>query len=365
MGVSTYRGQIVCDKRWPDGTRMIRVCANKTKAKQLLDQINGSIADGSWREFREKLRLRDRNVLTLHAYSKTYLEDYSAVRNKPKTWKRKITSFNSLNRFLGKLELESITSAHLHHYIRWRKRQGVSEATINRELATLKHLLNYAEECSLIEHNPVEKFRKLREPQKQRPRFMDEQIDSVLKAVRPDCQPVFILLRETGCRREEALSLQHWQIQGEAKLVVFSEDTKSRKYRYVPLAEAALDAVDSLPRDREYPYVFYNPATGTRWHDCRKPWEEARKVAGLPGLLVKDLRRHFAIGLAEAGADMHDIQQVLEHSSVSTTEKHYAQFSPTHSARKILRVLEGGRSAKFGEMETKRKHGTRVLRKAK
>jgi integrase len=48
---------------------------------------------------------------------------------------------------------------------------------------------------------------------------------------------------------------------------------------------------------------------------------------------------------------MHDIQQVLGHASVATTEKHYAQFSPQRSARKILRVLEGGR----GQTETKRK----------
>ena len=57
---------------------------------------------------------------------------------------------------------------------------------------------------------------------------------------------------------------------------------------------------------------------------------------------MKDLRRHDAIILAEAGADVHDIQQVLGHASVATTEKHYAQFSPKHSARKVLRILEGG-----------------------
>ena len=71
-----------------------------------------------------------------------------------------------------------------------------------------------------------------------------------------------------------------------------------------------------------------------------------------PEMQVKDLRRHYAIKLAEGGADMHDIQQVLGHSSVATTERYYAQFSPKHSARKILKVLEGSRS----RAETKRKH---------
>ncbi len=57
---------------------------------------------------------------------------------------------------------------------------------------------------------------------------------------------------------------------------------------------------------------------------------------------------------------MHEIQQVLGHASVATTERHYAQFSPKHSARKILKVLEGGKSRQGApksefEEETKRK----------
>lgn len=66
----------------------------------------------------------------------------------------------------------------------------------------------------------------------------------------------------------------------------------------------------------------------------------------LPEIQVKDLRRHYAINLAENGADMHDIQQMLGHASVTTTEKHYAHFSPQHSAKKILLVLEGSKLKK-------------------
>jgi len=124
---------------------------------------------------------------------------------------------------------------------------------------------------------------------------------------------------------------------------VFSEDTKSRKFRYVPLTEAAIEAVHTLARLEKCPFVFYNPKTGSRWFDCRKPWLQARQESQVPELQVKDLRRHYAITLAESSAAMHDIQQVLGHASVATTERHYAQFSPEHSAKKILRVLEGGR----------------------
>jgi integrase/recombinase XerD len=153
---------------------------------------------------------------------------------------------------------------------------------------------------------------------------------------------LFIFIRETGCHREEALSLQRWQVHERSRLVVFSENTKSRKYRYVPLTDAAIEAVNALQKLETCPHVFYNPKTRDRWVYCRRQWENAREEAGFPEMQVKDLRRHYAIKLAERGADMHDIQQVLGHASVATTERYYAQFSPQHSARKILRVLEGG-----------------------
>ena len=343
MGVRKYRGQIVCDKHWPDGTRTIRVCANKTQAKQLLVQIEASIANGTWRKFQEQLQLRNRNVVNIEDFSEIYMDEYSKSRNKVSSQVRKRVAFKFLNKQFGKMNLESITPAHLHKYVKNRKSKGLSDATVNREITILKHLLNYAVECGVIESNPVEKFKKLKEERKERPRFTEEQVQMVIGAVRADCRPLFIFIRETGCRREEALSLQPWHVQGESQLVVFSENTKSKVYRYVPLTEAAIEAVNTLPRLKDCQYVFYNAMTKDRWHDCRKPWLKARETVGLPEMQVKDLRRHYAIELAESGAAMHDIQQVLGHASVATTEKHYAQFSPKHSAKKILKVLEGGK----------------------
>ena len=50
MGIRKYRGQIVCDKRWPDGSRIICKCSNRTQAKGLLARIAAAIADGTWLE---------------------------------------------------------------------------------------------------------------------------------------------------------------------------------------------------------------------------------------------------------------------------------------------------------------------------
>ena len=121
MGIRKYRGQTVCDKRWPDGSRTTRMCGNQTKAKQLLDRINASIANGTWQKFKEQLKLRDRRTPTLKKFSKIYMEDYSMVRNKKKSWLRKQTSLNALNSYMGTLDLNAISPAYLHNYVRKRK----------------------------------------------------------------------------------------------------------------------------------------------------------------------------------------------------------------------------------------------------
>ena len=79
--------------------------------------------------------------------------------------------------------------------------------------------------------NPVAQFERLDREEQQRPRLSEQQIQRVFDATRTDCRPLFIFIRETGCRREEAQSLQHWQVQQESRLVVFSKNTKSKKWR--------------------------------------------------------------------------------------------------------------------------------------
>jgi integrase len=148
---------------------------------------------------------------------------------------------------------------------------------------------------------------------------------------------------EDPCRREEALSLRYGQIDWNSNEAVFSGNTKSGKARRVPLTDAAIAAIRAIPRSPASDYVFYHPETLTRWNDCRKPWEKAREEAGHPWLAVKDLRRAFAIKLAERGCPMHYIQEVLGHHSVTLTEKYYAKFSPASASRAVLRILQGGR----------------------
>jgi len=109
------------------------------------------------------------------------------------------------------------------------------------------------------------------------------------------------------------------------------------------LAKAFLNRLNAPPHPKTE-YAFYNPNSGERWYDCRKPWLAARQVAGVPLLTIKDLRKAYGIKLAESGCAMHYIQSVLGHASVRTTERYYAVFSPQSAKKQVLRVLQGGKA---------------------
>ena len=268
-------------------------------------------------------------------------------------WRRSNTGWRKHPRW-GKKPFRSINLTDVDKYVSDRKSDGVINATINRELACLSHLCTWARKRGYLSRNPLEDYEKLKEQEWAGPKPTDEAIRAVFNCLDTRFVPVFRFIRETGARRGEVLSLEHWQIDRASRQVEFARRTKNGKNRLVGLTDQALEALDAVPPLPGCPHVFYNPETGTRWYDCRRPWEKAREAAGYPWLRIRDLRPALAIEVSEYGGEMHFLQSVLGHSSVAVTEKHYAKFSPGSAARATLRLIEGGRAAARRQEEERR-----------
>ncbi len=313
----------------------------KTLAKRVDARIAGAIAEGKWRQLREELqRGSSLKGVTFAQFTDQYLRDHCRVHNR--SWKRKRTSLDFLKKKLGSIPLEDIGPKHALAYIHWRRGNGISNATINRDLTSLKHLMVYASdpEIGALDQNRIAKVKKLEEIREERPRPTDEGIDHLLSCTDPRIRPIIGFIRETGCRLEEGLSLKHTQIRKQDRIVVFSGTTKSGKPRFVPLTDEAIQWIEEMPQLPGCPYVFWHPKSRTRWYNVRKVFNRARKEAELD-IQIKDLRRHYGIVLSENGAEMHVIQAMLGHSSVKITEEHYAHFSPHYAARRAFQVLQG------------------------
>lgn len=359
---TVHKGKRVLRVWWPDRIRSrIRVYSDEDgKRKELMIKL--SLLDGSWEAVRANLIDGETSSAPVHPQSfegmaQEYFDSWVATHNKGTAAKK---SF--LKRFKSRFRNvppKAFRMLHVDRYVTWRKGK-VSNASINREIACLKHMFTWAVSRGYLDRNPIAAYERLEEQEWAGPKPTREVIKAVFEKLDPRLLPVFIVIRETGARRGEVLSLQHWQVDREKRLITFSKRTKNGKNTIAPLTRECLEAIDSIPPLKACPYVFYNPETGTRWYDARKPWEKAREEAGYPWLRIRDLRPAFATEASELGASTRWIKSSLGHSTERVTEKFYIKDTPEFAARQLLRVIEGGRSKRKEGQSDKMQTGTKT-----
>lgn len=147
------------------------------------------------------------------------------------------------------------------------------------------------------------------------------------------------LLYATGARVSEAVGLALDDLDLDEELPVIRLFGKGRKERIVPLgsyAKAAIEAyiVRSRPvlaqRGQGSPALFLN--SRGRALSRQSAWEIIQRVAGRAGIdedvSPHTLRHSFATHLLEGGASIRDVQELLGHASVQTTQI-YTRVTPT------------------------------------
>lgn len=334
------RGQWTVDLPWPDGIRTRKVMPTEQKANEISIRFQSAKVDGTWLELRRKLDMEDHvQSMSFKEFGQLYLEEYVRCYNRDSVSKE--SRIRILGRKLDRIPMDALQPRHVTMFVGSRKKLRVTNRTINRDLAVLSHMLHWAVKERYLERNPLPEIQKLNEIRWVGQRPSDEIIDAVFEELDPRVVPLFTFIRETGCRREECLTLVHSQVDLGRGEVVFHDNTKNGKDRRVPLTKKAVAAIQAMPVASKF--IFYHPESLTRWDSCRDPWEEARERAGYAWLRIHDLRHAYGIRLAEGGCPMHFISEVMGHHSVDFTRKCYAKFSPESASKAVRAVLEAGR----------------------
>jgi integrase len=102
--------------------------------------------------------------------------------------------------------------------------------------------------------------------------------------------------------------------------------TKSGRARHVPLSDGALTLLATMPRKSDCEWAFANPETGKPYVSIFCAWNTARKSIGLSDLRMHDLRHSFASLLINSGRTLYEVQHILGHTQVKTTQR-YAHLS--------------------------------------
>lgn len=291
------------------------------------------------------------------------LRDYRCVLAEPgidpKTGKARR---GRIMKALGDIPAHQVTTVQVEKLLTSVSDEGLAPRSVNKQRETLLTIFNYgASPISgyALTHNPVIGTSVRTPPPPARLEVFDvEQIEALarsaaagdwrtdrdnefslatLEARKEEDQQLAELLRVasyTGLRRGELVTLRWRDVNWQERVLIVERTlsdkvetvTKSRRTRYVPLADQPLAALDRQSRRPNFTgpddYVFCN-AAGDRLDTSalRRRYIGARDAAGLPPLRFHDLR-HTAGSLLIREIDPASVKDILGHADLKTTERY-------------------------------------------
>jgi site-specific recombinase XerD len=219
---------------------------------------------------------------------------------------------------------------------------GASKASVGRKLAAIRSFYEALLRAGRVRANPAELVASPKRDRKL-PRVLSrEEMAALLDGI-PARTPLELrdramleLTYSCGLRAEEVVNLDTGSPDFEGERLRI--EGKGGKTRFVPMGEPAQQALTrylergraALTGVRSEPALLVSKS-GRRLHpsDVRRRLERwVREAAIAGGVSPHALRHSFATHLLEGGADLRAIQELLGHSSLSTTQI-YTQVEPS------------------------------------
>lgn len=211
--------------------------------------------------------------------------------------------------------------------------RAASNATINRELALLKHafylgMKHTPRKVTSVPHIPL-----LDEDNVRKAFFEHDQFLAVRRSLPGYLQPVVTFAYYTGCRRGEILNLRLEQIDLNERIVrLEAGTTKNDEARLLPLTTELYEmlAMQRSIRDAKFPncpWVFFNES-GKHIGRFMRSWRAACVQAGLvnedgePDRLFHDLRRSGVRNLIRAGVPERVAMRISGHKTRSIFDRY-------------------------------------------
>lgn len=309
----------------------------------------------------------NKKKISLEQFVGEYFLPHCEATKAPNTYKACVLSVKYFKEFFGNILLSDIDYSLIEDYKVWRKKTGVTNRSINRELMCLRPLLRQARDRSYIAENPMEQVKSLREDKKI-PKFLTrEEIIKLLDNASPYLRPLVILAINTGLRHGELLNLRWEDVdwdRGTVKIAISSNyKPKNRKERIMGLNEEAYKVLRFLhdywihpSRNLIYPressqmdYIICN-RKGKPFKSLKTALKNAVKKAGLQGITWHTLRHTWASHAIMAGISPSVVQRGLGHSNISTTNI-YMHLAPQYFLNTV-RGLDLGQNIRY-ILETK------------
>lgn len=205
------------------------------------------------------------------------------------------------------------------HVSAWaeRERGRVAPKTASNALVLVKRAVRWAVAEGWMAATMLEGWPVIRVPEKPRRVLSDDELDTLLNTCKrraPELYPALLVSAYTGIRPIELCRLEAKHVDLEAgALRLPGTITKNGRSRVVALHDRVKEKLCQIrpPDGRVFPMARPTYSRKVR---------EIAKVAGLEGVTAYTLRHTCATRLAAAGMSAWDLQRVLGHASVQTSQ---------------------------------------------
>ena len=254
------------------------------------------------------------------------------VKGYKRSWKSDESIYrNHIAPVFGRCRMDAITRSEVSEFHHGIRALGYAPGTANRVLVLLGFMFNLARKWRLVlltesPTDDVELFRLNNERQRfLAPEEVEALFDELKRSPNKQLLPIVNLLLLTGARKREVLDAE-WQDFDFTQRMWVIPKTKSGRSRKVPLSDTAISLVQGLPSRKKSNFLFPNPDTGRPFRTIFYAWDTARKRAEMADLRMHDLRHSFASFLVNSGRTLYEVQRLLGHANIKTTQR-YAHLS--------------------------------------
>lgn len=279
------------------------------------------------------------NIISqLNNYFEYLLNVKNCSNNTLQAYKRDLAKFSEYADYSSITDICDVDTEVVGDFKQYLVKNGLSSSSVSRTLSSLRGLFQYLIISGVCDSNPAKAIHNDKVEKKELMVLTSKEIETLLS--QPDVNDVkgirdkamLEILYATGIRVSELIDLEIEDVNVQLSFIRCGREDKER---FIPIYPIAVKAV-SLYLDKARKLLVTDPGekalfvnvTGEKMtrQGFWKILKSYVKSADINKPITPHTLRHsFAAHLLENGADIHDIQLILGHSDIASTQR-YAQF---------------------------------------
>jgi len=321
-------------------------------AEDYLSIIRAEVVQGKYENVHSKKSIKFEQLINRYL---EYVETYKTFHSH----ERDVTSTKHLSRYFKGKAINSLTSWQIEKYLSARQKEVTiygrppALASLNREIAMLRHMYNKAIEWNLISTNPAAKIKPYPEKARSLEVLSDEDFNKLYDAASEFLKPILMVAVHTGMRRNEILNLKHSDVNMEQGYILIRE-TKNKEIRTVSISTELKEVLKSIYEngDPEKDVYMFPGKNGLPVKSIKSSFRGALKRSGINHIRFHDLRHCFGSTLSTEGVELPVIGKLMGHKNISTTMR-YLHPSPQHEKDAVEKIKYSPKQIYCSPLRTK------------